>query len=69
MEKVYQLTENELNTLTCLIEEIDIIHGQLINHGLPDDEFIRDKLSEIGKLNSLIGRRLGVWEDEEKEEK
>lgn len=59
------LTDEELNELTAHIEEIDVIIGQIINHGIPDEyrEFLLEKLQAIGGCNSKCGRILDVWVD------
>lgn len=65
MEKNFSLTESELDKLTVCIEEIDIIIGQIINHGIPEDykEYLLEKLTKIGNMNTQVGKILDVWED------
>lgn len=66
MTNTYSLTQDELDKLTVCIEEIDIIIGEIINRGIPKEyeEFLLEKLSKLGTMNSLAGRILDVWEDE-----
>ena len=66
MNTIYTLCEDELNKLTVCIEEIDVVIGEIINHGIPKEyeEFLMDKLKKIMSMNSTTGKILDVWEDE-----